>query len=277
MSEASSSSTNRFRVGEVWVSPNSIVYRVTEQRSGNQVVLRLGQYGEGHVVLRRPNDVSGWQRIVEGGSLTDEDGQAHPMEGSVCAACHPSGVYDSEGHGPLDCYACGKKASKNTAGEAGRAAFEAWARPRWRHPADFDQRIGSPQGTYNSIEVQAAWEAWQAASASQQHACVACEGAPSAENSPCSVCGKETPSHSDDAAVDEFAKAMKAKLAAGRAKGRSGWNSDEPGMQQRLSDMLRSHIDKGDPRDVANFAMFLHQRGEAILPAMGKPGFNTDA
>lgn len=72
--------------------------------------------------------------------------------------------------------------------------------------------------------------------------------------------------HPDDDAVDAFAAALKAKLAAARAKGRSGWNGDEPGMQQRLSDMLRAHVDKGDPRDVANFAMFLHQRGEAILP-----------
>lgn len=73
--------------------------------------------------------------------------------------------------------------------------------------------------------------------------------------------------HPDDAAVDAFAAAMKEKLAAARAKGRGGWNGDEPGMQQRLSDMLRAHVEKGDPRDVANFAMFLHQRGEAILPA----------
>ena len=72
--------------------------------------------------------------------------------------------------------------------------------------------------------------------------------------------------HPDDAAVDAFAAAMKEKLAASRAKGRGGWNGDEPGMQQRLSDMLRTHVEKGDPRDVANFAMFLHQRGEAILP-----------
>jgi hypothetical protein len=77
--------------------------------------------------------------------------------------------------------------------------------------------------------------------------------------------------HPDDAAVDAFAAALKAKLAEARAKGRGGWNNDEPGMQQRLSDMLRSHVEKGDPRDVGNFAMFLHQRGEAILPAQPKP------
>ena len=71
----------------------------------------------------------------------------------------------------------------------------------------------------------------------------------------------------DDAAVDRFAAALTAKLAEARAKGRGGWNNDEPGMQQRLSDMLRAHVEKGDPRDVANFCMFLHQRGESILPA----------
>ena len=71
--------------------------------------------------------------------------------------------------------------------------------------------------------------------------------------------------HPDDLAVDQFATALKAKLADARAKGRGGWH--EPGLQQRLSDMLREHIDKGDPLDVAAFAMFLHQRGEAILPA----------
>ena len=80
--------------------------------------------------------------------------------------------------------------------------------------------------------------------------------------------------HPDDLAVDAFAAAMKAKLADARAKGCGGWNGDEPGMQQRLSDMLRAHIEKGDPRDVANFCMFLHQRGEAISP---KGGSEPDA
>jgi hypothetical protein len=75
-----------------------------------------------------------------------------------------------------------------------------------------------------------------------------------------------TKTQSDDAAVDAFAVAMKDKLARARAKGRGGWAEHEPGMQQRLSDMLREHVTKGDPVDVANFAMFLQQRGESILP-----------
>lgn len=73
--------------------------------------------------------------------------------------------------------------------------------------------------------------------------------------------------HPDDIAVDAFADAMKAKLAEARRKGRSGWQDKTDCPQQRLSNMLRDHVEKGDPRDVANFCMFLHQRGEAILPA----------
>ena len=82
--------------------------------------------------------------------------------------------------------------------------------------------------------------------------------------------------HPDDLAADAFAVALKEKLADARAKGRAGWNGDEPGMQQRLSNMLRAHVEKGDPRDVANFAMFLHQRGEAILPSEQTRGDGVD-
>lgn len=75
------------------------------------------------------------------------------------------------------------------------------------------------------------------------------------------------PQHPDDLAVDRFAVAMKAKLAAARAKGRGGWEDKTDCTQQILSDMLRAHVEKGDPRDVANFSMFLHERGEAISAA----------
>lgn len=78
--------------------------------------------------------------------------------------------------------------------------------------------------------------------------------------------GDAVAKHPDDAAVDAFADAMKAKLAEARAKGRGGWHDKTDCTQRRLSVMLRAHVDKGDPRDVANFCMFLYQRGEAILP-----------
>lgn len=70
--------------------------------------------------------------------------------------------------------------------------------------------------------------------------------------------------HPDDAAVDRFAAAMKTKLAQKRAEGRGGWEDKTQCSQDRLSLMLRGHVAKGDPVDVANFAMMLHQRGERI-------------
>lgn len=76
------------------------------------------------------------------------------------------------------------------------------------------------------------------------------------------------PRHHDDEAVDRFAAAMKAKLAAKRADGRGGWDDKTQCSQQFLSDLLRGHVDKGDPVDVANFAMMLHQRGEVIASAL---------
>jgi hypothetical protein len=62
------------------------------------------------------------------------------------------------------------------------------------------------------------------------------------------------PEHPDDAAVDRFARAMKEKMAASRAKGRGGW---QVASDYVLSRMLREHVEKGDPRDVANFCMML--------------------
>lgn len=72
-----------------------------------------------------------------------------------------------------------------------------------------------------------------------------------------------TPAHREDAVVDCFAAAMKAKLATARAKGRSGWDDPAQCTQDQLTRALREHVHKGDPVDVANFAMFLHQRGES--------------
>jgi hypothetical protein len=70
--------------------------------------------------------------------------------------------------------------------------------------------------------------------------------------------------HLDDIAIDQFAVALKAKLAASRAKGRGGWEQCDPAM---LSNMLREHVEKGDPRDVANFCMFLWWHKAAISSA----------
>ena len=78
------------------------------------------------------------------------------------------------------------------------------------------------------------------------------------------LAGKLPEQHSDDAAVDRFAVAMKTKLAAAREKGRGGWDNPATCSVEYLSDLLVDHVGKGNAgtfEDVANFAMMLHQRG----------------
>ncbi len=60
----------------------------------------------------------------------------------------------------------------------------------------------------------------------------------------------------DDMAVDRFAAAMKEKLRLAREKGRSGWQQMTA---EAITLALMDHLLKGDPVDIANFAMFLHQ------------------
>ena len=63
----------------------------------------------------------------------------------------------------------------------------------------------------------------------------------------------------DDEAVAAFAELMRKKLAKKRNDGRSGWQECDPG---DLAYMLVEHIAKGDPVDIANFAMFLGLLGK---------------
>ena len=88
------------------------------------------------------------------------------------------------------------------------------------------------------------------------------------------VAAKATAAHSDDLAVDRFAAEMKSKLAAARAKGRGGWETCPP---EVLSRMLREHTEKGDPRDVANFCMFLWCLGHPIGAAPAAPAVDGHA
>ncbi len=69
------------------------------------------------------------------------------------------------------------------------------------------------------------------------------------------------PAHSDDIAVDRFAIVMKNKLALKRSQGRTGWEDPDQCSVELLSRMLVEHVHKGDPVDIGNFAMMLHQRG----------------
>jgi hypothetical protein len=74
--------------------------------------------------------------------------------------------------------------------------------------------------------------------------------------------------HPDDLAVDRFAAAMKAKLAASRVKGRGGWENTEVCPPGSLQQMLLEHLEKGDPVDVGNFAMMIFNRGEQTHVAL---------
>lgn len=72
--------------------------------------------------------------------------------------------------------------------------------------------------------------------------------------------------HADDLAIDNFAAAMKAKMAAAREKGRSGWDNRKACSGEMLAGELVAHLSKNNPgtfEDVANFSMMLHQRNES--------------
>lgn len=80
-------------------------------------------------------------------------------------------------------------------------------------------------------------------------------------------------SHPDDFAVDRFADCMKKKLSKCRDKGRGGWDNPALCKVDDLAKMLIAHIPKGDPVDVANFAMMLFHRdggSEALKSAAQK-------
>lgn len=67
--------------------------------------------------------------------------------------------------------------------------------------------------------------------------------------------------HTDTNAVVDFATAMASKMNQSALKGRSGWNNPDLCTDASLRVQLREAVAKGDPVDVANFAMMLHARG----------------
>lgn len=68
--------------------------------------------------------------------------------------------------------------------------------------------------------------------------------------------------------IDSFAEAMKQKMLAARNKGRHGWQDCDP---DDVSRMLREHVEKGDPCDVANFCMMLWHLDAPISKAATVP------
>lgn len=64
----------------------------------------------------------------------------------------------------------------------------------------------------------------------------------------------------DAIGVTRFAEAMSEKLAQKSLEGRGGWNRPDQCSIEDLERMLREHIAKGDPVDIANFAMMIWNR-----------------
>jgi hypothetical protein len=62
-----------------------------------------------------------------------------------------------------------------------------------------------------------------------------------------------------DALVAAFASDIVRKLTRKALEGKSGWD-DPDWTTEQIEQALRDHVDKGDPVDVANFAMFLWNR-----------------
>lgn len=68
----------------------------------------------------------------------------------------------------------------------------------------------------------------------------------------------------DNQACDEglkrFTAVMRQKLDAKAQQGRGGWNDPSILPMKRLKELLREHVEKGDPVDIANFCMMLWNR-----------------
>lgn len=74
--------------------------------------------------------------------------------------------------------------------------------------------------------------------------------------------------HADDGSIDEFAQVLKDKMRTSREKGRATWRDPSYGAAE-ISRHLREHVEKGDPRDVAIYCMFLLAKAARIEPREG--------
>lgn len=62
-------------------------------------------------------------------------------------------------------------------------------------------------------------------------------------------------------AIDEFVRDMKSKMDKSTLqKGRRGWDNPDAISKEGLIKMLEEHVSKGDPVDVALFAMMIWYR-----------------
>lgn len=68
--------------------------------------------------------------------------------------------------------------------------------------------------------------------------------------------------YADSVGLIAFSHAMAAKLRAKSRQGRGGWHRPDECSIDDLRRMLVEHVEKGDPIDIANFAMMIWNRRE---------------
>jgi len=67
--------------------------------------------------------------------------------------------------------------------------------------------------------------------------------------------------HADATAIMDFSAAMATKMHQAAMKGHAGWDDPTLCSDASLRVLLREAVAKGDPVDVANYAMMMHTRG----------------
>lgn len=70
----------------------------------------------------------------------------------------------------------------------------------------------------------------------------------------------------DKMAVSNMSASMLHRMTEKRSKGKAGWHDKEKCSAERLNALFHNAVLKGDPIDVANYAMMISQRGETIGP-----------
>lgn len=75
----------------------------------------------------------------------------------------------------------------------------------------------------------------------------------------------------DQLGVDYFSSYMHTRMSLKRVNGRQGWWNPRIISTNELSQMLHKAVAGGDPVDVANYAMMIHQRGDRIQPKPTAP------
>lgn len=107
----------------------------------------------------------------------------------------------------------------------------------------------------------------------QTWVCGQCQHCYTKESTTCPECGCLLASKVPESLIEQykdrlapFLLLMARKMAASEIKGRLGWVQCS---QQDLSNMLREHVEKGDPVDVANFCFMLSDVKSGILPITG--------